>query len=185
MIRQRRFMFFAGALLIFCNYALSYAGTLPATGQRKCYNAKGNVIACAGTGQDGAHIVQPKSYTDNGDGTVTDNVTGLMWQKQDAGNKRTWVEAGAYCTNLSIGEHTDWRLPTKKKLMSLVDYGIPYPGPTINPTYFPNAHASAYWSSTAGADHAGYAWVVYFDDGYVGYAGKSINGYVRCVRGGK
>src|SRR5208283_443225 len=138
MKRQSLFMFFAGALLIFCNYELSYAFALPDTGQTMCYDANGNVIACAGTGEDAAHIVNPMSYTDNGNGTVTDNVTGLMWQKQDDDTMRTWSDASTYCTNLGVGEYSDWRLPAVMELMSIVNYGIPDPGPTINTTYFPN-----------------------------------------------
>src|SRR5208283_3635428 len=157
MKRQSLFMFFAGALLIFCNYELSYAFALPDTGQTMCYDANGNVIACAGTGEDAAHIVNPMSYTDNGNGTVTDNVTGLMWQNQDDGNKYNWYQAtGTYdatynptsqnvCGSLSLGGYSDWRLPAVMELMSIVNYGIPPPGPTINTTYFPNTGAY-YWS---------------------------------------
>ena len=59
MKRQRLFIFLAGALMIFCNCSLSYAFTLPATGQTTCYDIHGNVIACAGTSQDGANIINP------------------------------------------------------------------------------------------------------------------------------
>lgn len=60
------------------------AGTykLPDTGQTTCYDTSGNVINCKGTGQDGAYNFNPLSYTDN-NGTVTDNNTGLIWQKED------------------------------------------------------------------------------------------------------
>src|SRR5207249_5145188 len=54
----------------------------PATGQTTCWDSSGNVIPCAGTGQDGdLQKGAPLSYTDNGDGTITDNNTGLMWEK--------------------------------------------------------------------------------------------------------
>src|SRR5205814_55397 len=56
---------------------------LPATGQTTCWDGSGNVIGCAGTGQDGElRRGAPLSYTDNGDGTITDNNTGLVWEKQ-------------------------------------------------------------------------------------------------------
>ena len=45
------------------------------------------------------------------------------------------------CGSLNLGGYSDWRLPTKKELMSIVDYSIPYPGPTINTTYFPNTNS--------------------------------------------
>ena len=56
-------------------------GTLPATGQTSCYNSAGGIISCTGAGQDGSFIVNLESYTDNGNGTVTDNITGLLWQQ--------------------------------------------------------------------------------------------------------
>ncbi len=187
MKRQRLpYIFIVGALMIFYNYALSYAFTVPDTGQTTCYDANGNVIACAGTGQDGAYIINPMSYTDNGDGTVTDNVTGLMWQKQDDGNWRAWSDAGTYCSSLGAGLHSDWRLPGIKELMSIVNYGIPYPAPTINSTYFPNTNASFYWSSTTDASGTYNAWSVFFYDGLViHYVNSSFLPYVRCVRGGQ
>ena len=64
-------------------------GRMPDTNQTTWYNTSGTVISCAGTGQDGAYTINPPSYTDNGNGTVTDNVTGLIWQKQDDATTRT------------------------------------------------------------------------------------------------
>ena len=64
---------------------MTFASTiqLPQTGQTTCWDKNGNVIPCAGTGQDGdiqAGVAWPNPrFTDNGDGTVTDNLTGLMW----------------------------------------------------------------------------------------------------------
>ena len=50
---------------------------LPDTGQTKCYNTAGGEIPCAGSGQDGEYNISPLSYTDNGDGTVTDSIPAL------------------------------------------------------------------------------------------------------------
>jgi len=162
----------------------SYGFVLPDTGQTNCYDSSGSVVACTGTGQDGAYPVNPMSYTDNGNGTVTDNVTGLMWQKQDDGTTRQWSDAGNYCTNLSLGGYSDWRMPTQKELMTVTDYSIPGPGPTINASYFPNTQGSYYWSSTTDAYDAGSAWDVYFGSGSVySYSQSYPPNYVRCVRG--
>jgi len=169
---------------------------LPDTGQTKCYDTAGSIISCEGTGQDGAYTINPMSFTDNGDGTVTDNNTGLMWQKEDDGNNYNWYQAsGTYdafsnpssqdvCGSLNLGEHSDWRLPTKKELMSIVDYGIPFPGPTINATYFPNTKSSVYWPSPTAAYDPDFAWVVVFYNGYVAYSNRHYGYYVRWVRGG-
>jgi len=86
------------------------------------------------------------AYVNNGNGTVTDTSTGLMWQqdtaRDDQGNydTMTWEEALAYCESRTLGGHTDWRLPTIKELRSLVDY-TRY-NPAINTTYFPNTVSS-------------------------------------------
>lgn len=86
-------------------------------------------------GQDASYKGNQASYTDNGDGTVTDNVTGLMWQ-QDPGEKLTWEEAVEKLETFELGGYTDWRLPTIKELYSIVlfsgvtgtssDTSIPY-----------------------------------------------------------
>ena len=69
-------------------------------------------------GQDGQYTGNQPSYTNNGDGTVTDNITGLMWQ-QDMGEQMTWSEVNALVASFDLAEYTDWRLPTIKELYSL------------------------------------------------------------------
>jgi hypothetical protein len=125
------------------------------------------------------------SYTDNGDGTVTDTSTSLTWQKASSSGK-TWEQALAYCEGLNLGDHTDWRLPSIKELRSLVDYSR-Y-GPAINTTYFPDTVSDFYWSSTTGTGDTHSAWLVYFDFGYITHSDydKSYRaGHVRAVRGGQ
>ena len=123
------------------------------------------------------------SYIDNGDGTVTDTSTGLMWQQAGFSNTQTWEQALAYCEGLNLGGYTDWRLPTSKELQSLVDYSR-Y-SLAINETYFPNEVASWYWSSTTYADYTNYAWLVHFGYGYDYVSDKSYRNYVRAVRWGQ
>lgn len=161
------------------------SSTLPDTGQTKCYNSSGIETACAGTGQDGEYNINPMSYTDNGNGTITDNVTGLIWQKEDDNTTRNWADAGTYCDSLTLGGQSDWRLPAKKELINILDYGIPHPGPTINSTYFPNTNANFYWSFTTNVSNTNSALGVFFSNGDVPSYSKSSNYYVRCVRGGQ
>ena len=73
-------------------------------------------------GQDAHYMGNKPSYTNNGDGTISDLSTGLMWQKSDDGISRDWEESLAYAENLTLGDKSDWRLPNAKELQSIVDY---------------------------------------------------------------
>lgn len=146
---------------------------LPDTGQTQSYT---DIF-----GEDSDYTINPPSYTDNGDGTVTDNVTGLMWQQEDDDTARTWDDAGSYCSDLTLAGYSDWRLPSKKELMSIVDYGTS--NPSIDSTYFSGTNAWGYWSSTTYAENTSSAWDVNFSRGFVDNNNKSSDGYVRCVRG--
>ena len=125
---------------------------------------------------------------DNKDWTVTDNVTGLMWQQTEGGSM-TWEEALAYCEGLSLAGSADWRLPNVKELESLTDDSRYQPA--IDTTFFPDVVSNLYvapyyWSSTSGdfntSSSTPYAWNVYFHDGNVLSSSKTNNFYVRCVR---
>ena len=79
-------------------------------------------------GQDAEYTVNPPSYQDNGDGTVSDLVTGLMWT-QDPGDKMTYARAVENTADVRTGGYDDWRLPTIKELYSLIDFSGVDPGP--------------------------------------------------------
>jgi hypothetical protein len=178
---------------------------LPSTGQTKCYDSaplSGDEIDCASTdfpGQDGSYqsgCPNEGRFVDNGDGTVTDTCTGLMWQKDtadvngdgqvldDGSDHANWCDALAYCENLSFAGHVDWRLPNVRELQSIVDYGRF--NPSIGPVF--GAFSFSYWSSTSFASFPRAAWLVSFDGGFVnddeaGQGGnKSSPGFVRAVR---
>jgi uncharacterized repeat protein (TIGR01451 family) len=182
---------------------------LPDTGQTKCYQAVSPYaeIPCPPPGdplaQDGSYPKNPLSYTDLGGNMILDNNTGLIWQKCSAGQNSNatcsgtaatynWYKAsGTYdatynpssmnvCGALGPG----WRLPTKKELIGIVDYSIPYPGPTIKPI-FTGTVSSVYWSSTTYASSPVFAWVVGFSGGGVDGDVKYGGYYVRCVRSGQ
>ena len=117
---------------------------------------------------------------------MRDNVTGLQWQQASAPDTYRWQEALTYCSNLELGTHDDWRLPTVQELSTLVDSGIPDPGPTVNIDYFPDTIGSAfsdYWAADADANNPNYAWIVHFSDGSVKSIGKMNSLNVRAVRG--
>ena len=83
----------------------------------------------------------------------------------------------------NYGGYSDWRMPTIKELAYIVNYSIPYPGPTIDTGYFPNTAASWYWSTHV--DYTYGAWSVHFGLGTVDTNYKYNAGYVRAVRGGQ
>ncbi len=96
------------------------------TGQSACYSDTGQVVACPAEGeeffgQDGNYLGTEAAYSDGGDGTVTDLVTGLVWQ-QDPGEKMTYREAVSWVETLDLAGYDDWRLPTIKELYSLIDF---------------------------------------------------------------
>ena len=140
----------------------------------------GNYVRAVRSGPCGAF----ENFIDNGDGTVTNTDTGLMWQKDTDPDTYEWQDALSYCENLTLAGYDDWRLPNVNELQSLVDYER-Y-SPTINTTYFPNTQSSYYWSSTTTPGYPDFAWYVYFSDGGVSfYYVKSYPRYVRAVRAGQ
>ena len=152
------------------------------SGQTTVYAAGDN-----GTNQSGV----VRGYTDNGNGTVTDTATGLIWQKCSRGQNAdatctgtattaTWADAGTYCTGLSLASKT-WRLPTRQELETLPDYSKS--NPAIDTAAFPATAALNYWSSTTYAPSATDAWDVNFSNGFVGSDSKTGFYYVRCVSG--
>jgi hypothetical protein len=96
------------------------------------------------------------NFMDNGDGTVTDSATGLMWQKADDGILRNWENALLYCENLSLADHSDWRLPNAKELQSIVDYNRS-PDFTNSPAIDPIFSCSSI-NNPNGISNYGYYW---------------------------
>jgi len=132
-------------------------------------------------GQDAQYTTIPMSYTDHGDGTVTDNVTGLMWQQEDDDTNKTWFEAIDYCEDLTLAGHEDWRLPDNFEIHALVDYSRYLP--TIDTITFPGTETDYYWSSSP-HNNPQIAWRLSFRyAGLYTYGKYSLGGYARCVRG--
>ena len=119
-------------------------------------------------------------FTDNQDGTITDTETGLMWQQETMG-EMNWDNAILACSELDLAGHKDWRLPTIKELLSIVDFERH--NPACDPVF--NAQSDFYWSSSTYQDGPTGAWLVYFGNGYTDATGKTNGYYVRAVRAGK
>ncbi|MGB1159219.1 MAG: DUF1566 domain-containing protein [Porticoccaceae bacterium] len=140
-------------------------------------------------------------YTLHTNGTVTDTWTGLMWQRCSIGQE--WIGNDNTCDGSAIldgwwgaldrGErnifagYSDWRLPNRKELRSIVAFNRYHPA--INPRVFPNISVYRYWSSSPNANDSSEAWIVDFKFGYVeGYShngGDIAGSAVRLVRGGQ
>jgi len=178
----------------FVQQALKYGFSLfgpPKTGQQTVYLANDD-----GTYQKG----YPKTgvrFTDNGDGTVTDRATGLMWVKDPINNPGApfnvqvlWPAALTNCEGLTFAGYSDWRLPNINELLSIVNYGNVYPaigeetvGDSGTGAPFINTQSDDYWASTTDIEDFEYAWYVDFNYG-TGYLAvkTTISSYVRPVR---
>ncbi|MBY0279885.1 DUF1566 domain-containing protein [Candidatus Binatia bacterium] len=181
-----------------------------ATGQTGCWNASGQAIACAGTGQDGeVQSGARRAYVDNGDGTITDTTTGLMWEKlsddtgiHDKDNVYTWANAFNYkIATLNVERfagYDDWRVPNVTELQSLVSYGAVGPAvdaafntgcaqwcTVLNCSCTLGGATSSFWSSTVFQPYPTYVMSVFFYTGTVDRNTAPTQAFhVRAVRGG-
>lgn len=181
----------------------SLVGTL-STGQETCWNSAGSVVPCLGTGQDGElQRGVARGFTDNGNGTVTDNSTNLMWEKHsddgtinDKDTVYTWTNAFVRVAQLNTDNfagHNDWRLPNMFELASLLNMEetlSAYPEfntscvPTCTVTTCSCTEAGGYWTSTTSPVTTNWARRVNFDGGLIESNSKAATNRVRAVRGG-
>jgi ribonuclease BN (tRNA processing enzyme) len=179
------------------------------TGLEHCYGADGQIawptVGAAWSGQDAQIVTHPPRYRDEGDGTVTDLQTGLVWQKTPPQRRMTQDEAEAYARDLVLGGHDDWRLPTIKQLFSLADlrgtmherrpyldaavFDFRYPQGTRGEGGVPGqrdmdaqyASSTRYLGITMGRDRSAFGFN--FADGRIKSYPLHAQRYVRCVRG--
>jgi hypothetical protein len=120
------------------------------------------------------------AFINNGDGTVSDSATGLMWQQETAPGDYTWRMALDHCETMVLAGYTDWRLPTIKEIRMLVDRN--QYAPAIDTTVFPGTLESYYWSATTICETPVGAWCLDFYDGNEYGSEKTDRLYVRAVR---
>lgn len=125
------------------------------------------------------------SYSVTGD-TVQDLVTSLVWQR-GVGWSRSWNRAKSYCENLAVGGYSDWKLPTRIELESIMSYGRI--NPAIETTTFSETPSDWFWSSSQYVNDPEYAWPLYFHLGGDRSVERPNRGFrvssslfVRCVR---
>ena len=166
--------------------------TVPKTGQITCYDTGGNMVPCVGTGQDGGLLKGIKwpapRFTNNTDGTVTDNLTDLVWLKNaNCFGFISWENALTNANNLASGSCDltdesnigDWYLPSIKQLQSIVDSSRFNP---VLPSDTFTGIQSSYWSSTTLAHETTYAWSMDLSNGYVSGGDKIGNRVAWPVR---
>jgi hypothetical protein len=125
-------------------------------------------------------ITIPNHFTDNGDSTITDNLTNLIWQKFPFTTSKTWEQALTYAENLILANAIDWRLPNIKELQSLNDEAVVQP--SVTTPHFQNVGVKKYWSSTTLPNQTTKAWYWDTQFGITTYDVKTNSNFVICVR---
>lgn len=168
------------------------------SGQIKSYNETAVEVTDNSLKDDGFYKsgITPSYSKNDINHTVTDNVTGLMWQN-DENISKPWITlanynakdynntsgdtATTYCKNLTLSGFNDWRVPTINELEGIVEENKL--NPTIDTNYFKFVTLTvAYWSSTPYAHPRESMWIVSFFNGYIGTDYKYEQRYIRCVR---
>ena len=126
--------------------------------------------------------VVPLHFTDNGNGTITDNLTTLVWQKNLITDTLNWEQALNYADTLSLAGYSDWRLPNIKELQSIAD--LTTSNPAFNALFTIGTGNKSIWSSTTQFNNPPNAWYLNSLTGITTYISKTKNLYVLCVRGG-
>ena len=198
--RRLGFVLIAPLLVLgmYQTYVIGGVAKVEKTGQITSYSTTG--------GEDGdlkKGVAWPsKRFTDKGNGTVTDNLTKLIWLKDaNAFGQRTWEQALSDANTLASGSHGltdgskagDWRLPNVKELHSLIDFAYTNPALSsasgksqwVSGDAFLGVRPGYYFSSTTYSGGLAIAWLMDLYDGYAGYGGKASTGYVWPVRAGQ
>ena len=136
--------------------------------------------------------------------TFTDNQNGYMWEKPKVDNKMTWHNAKNYCENLNLDGYSDWRLPSRDELHTLMTayYGEHNSGwetwfnnnkhkrndglflpKEISGMFLKNSYGgSLFWTLNITNSYSSYSWIVNFNDGYDGWNTQTYDDFVVCVR---
>jgi hypothetical protein len=124
-------------------------------------------------------------FVNNLDGTITDKLTGLIWERVPSGITYNWQGALDYCNNLNLTNHSDWRLPNTNELESLVNLGNTCPANWLNMQGFSGVQSVYYWSSTTCVWVTYHAYRILMSTCAMANNDKALNYYVLAVRDGQ
>ena len=119
-------------------------------------------------GEDNDYSINMPAFTDHGDGTITDTITGLMWQKADGGEMK-FESARAYADSLHLAGHSNWRLPLPQEIVSIFNHQKNNPAMDVN--YFPSTGAEYWWTSVRQTGDTSKVWC--------GNAGGGIGNHLK------
>ena len=180
---KSKYFFATGILLGAFHFTLAQSvlksmKRLPDTGQTTSYTNT--------PGEDADYNINPPFYLNNGNGTITDTITGLMWQQVDGG-EMTFDKATTYANDLVLGGFSDWRMPTVLELHSILH--LNKNNPALNTTYFTSPTAQYWWSGQKQVNDATKAWCANAGGGVGNHpisetvsAGGAKKFHVRAVR---
>ena len=172
------------ATRLFTVWVLSGLVNLPQTGQKVSYAPRDD-------GELQMGVVWPiPRFTDNGNGTITDHLTGLIWTKDAnlSGGSKTWQEALDYVKGMNAGTNpnfgfTGWRLPNINELESFINAGETNLATWLSTRGFINVQNGFYWSSTTYTGLTNSAWIMFMYPGSLETLGKTANLSFWPVRG--
>jgi hypothetical protein len=180
---KTKYFFVTGILLGAFHFTLAQSvlksmKRLPDTGQTTSYTNT--------PGEDADYNINPPFYLNNGNGTITDTITGLMWQQVDGG-EMTFDKATTYASDLVLGGYSDWRMPSILELNSLLNHDKN--NPALNTVYFTATAAQYWWSGQKQVNDATKAWCANAGGGVGNHpisetisAGGAKKFHVRAVR---
>ena len=150
-----------------------------------CFTLIG-LIQINASSQSSASTTVGSRFVVNGNGTITDSVSGLMWEQSPISARMSWKEAIEYAKSLRLAGYSDWRLPYRIELRELVQGNQSDYASWLNSQGFRNMQPDEYWSGTyfeyLGLD---YGWVVHLLFGGTHSVAQDLRAFVWFVRGGK
>lgn len=147
-----KFIVFTFQLFLLCNFSYSQnvkksMKRLPDTGEVNSYTST--------FGEDNDYTIHPPFFIVNGNGTVTDTITNLMWQQTDGG-EMSIESAQLYCDSLNLAGYSDWRLPNAHEAFSILNHQ--YSNPALDITVFPKTLAEYWWTSDKQVNDVSKVW---------------------------